>query len=70
MTLRRFWETDSSGIDDNQVLSIEENVILNKAQQSIKFIGGHYRVSIPWREEKILLFNGIMSIAESGDTFR
>ena len=57
MTLRRFWETDNSGIDDNQVLSIEDNLILNKAQQSIKFISGHYRVTIPWREEKISLLN-------------
>ena len=57
MTLRRFWETDNSGIDDNQVLSIEDNLILNKAQQSIKFIGGHYRVAIPWREEKVSLLN-------------
>ena len=57
MTLRRFWETDNSGIDDNQVLSIEDNLILNKAQQSIKFVGGHYRVAIPWREEKVSLLN-------------
>ena len=28
MTLRRFWEIDNSGIDDNQVLSIEDNLIL------------------------------------------
>ena len=57
MTLRRFWEIDNSGIDDNQVLSIEDNLILNKAQQSIKFVGGHYRVAIPWREEKVSLLN-------------
>ena len=57
MTLCRLWETDNSGIDDNQVLSIEDNFILNKVQQSIKFIGGHYRVSIPRRKEKVSLLN-------------
>ena len=57
-TLRRFWETDNSGIDDNQeVLSAEDNLILNKAQQSIQFIDGHYRIAIPWRGEKVSLLN-------------
>ena len=46
MTLRRFWEIDNSGIDDVQVLSAEDNFILDKAQQSIKFIDGHYRIAI------------------------
>ena len=74
MTLRRFWETDNSGIDDNQVLSIEDNLILNKAHQSIKFVGGHYRVAIPLERGKGLiveqLLNGTTSIAEFGDAFR
>ena len=57
-TLRRFWETDNSGIDDNQeVLSVEDNLILKRAQQSIQFIDGHYRIAIPWRGEKVSLLN-------------
>ena len=57
MTLRRFWEIDNSGIDDVQVLSAEDNFILDKAQQSIKFIDGHYRIAIPWKEERVSLLN-------------
>ena len=57
MTLRRFWEIDNSGIDDVQVLSAEDSFILDKAQQSIKFIDGHYRIAIPWKEERVSLLN-------------
>ena len=57
MTLRRFWEIDNSGIDDVQVLYAEDNFILDKAQQSIKFIDGHYRIAIPWNEEIVSLLN-------------
>ena len=56
MTLRRSWEIDNSGIDDVQ-LSTEDNIILDKAQQSIKFIDGHYRIAIPWKEERVSLLN-------------
>lgn len=56
-TLRRFLEIDNSGIDDVQVLSAEDNFILDKAQQSIKFIDGHYRIAIPWKEERVFLLN-------------
>ena len=30
MTLHRFWEIDNNGIDDVQVLSAEDNFILDK----------------------------------------
>ena len=70
-TLRRFWEIDNSGIDDNQeVLSAEDNLILNKAQQSIQFIDGHYRIAIPWRGVIVeQLPHGIASTTESGEAF-
>ena len=38
-------------------LSLEDNLILNKAQQSIKFADGNYRIAIPWRGEKVSLLN-------------
>ena len=57
MTLRRFWEIDNNGVDDVQVLSAEDNFILDKAQQSVKFIDGHYRIAIPGKEERVSLLN-------------
>ena len=57
ITLCRFWETDNSEIDDNQVLSVQDNLILNKAQQSIQFIDSHNRIAIPWRGEKVSLLS-------------
>ena len=57
VTLRRFWEIDNNGVDDVQVLSAEDNFILDKAQQSVKFIDGHYRIAIPWKEERVSLLN-------------
>ena len=52
-TLSRYWETDNTGIDENQeVLSVEDNLILNKAQQSIQFSDGHYRIATPWSGER------------------
>ena len=57
-----FWEIDNNRIDDVQVLSAEDNFILDKAQQSVKFIDGHY--SLEGRESFLVkqLPNGIASI--------
>ena len=57
MSLRRFWEIDNSGINDVKVLYAEDNFILERAQQSIKFIDGHNRIAIPWKEERVSLLN-------------
>ena len=38
-------------------MSAEDNFILDKAQQSVKFLDGHYRIAIPWKEERVSLIN-------------
>ena len=45
------------GIDDVQVLSAEDNFILDKTLQSVKFIDGHYRIAVPWKEERVSLLS-------------
>lgn len=30
---------------------------MDKAQRSIKFVDGHYRIAIPWKEERVSLLN-------------
>ena len=55
ITLRKFWEIDNSGIENFPTLTIEDESILNKAQQSIKYVDGHYKIAIPWKEDEVSL---------------
>ena len=54
-TLRKFWEIDSSGTENPPVLTSEDEAILQKAQQSIRFVNGHYKIAIPWKQDKVIL---------------
>ena len=55
ITLHKFWEIDSSRTENPPVLTIEDEAILQKPQQSIRFVDGHYRVAIPWKLDKVIL---------------
>ena len=47
------WEIDSLGVrnsDDNQ-LNQEEILAMSKVEKSRRWIGEHYEVAIPWKEE-------------------
>ena len=48
--LRRFWEIDSSGIQSLPVMTAEDKMVIDKVQDSIQFVDGHYQVAISWRE--------------------
>ena len=54
--LRKFWEIDSSGIESYPVKS-EDRFVLNKAQQSVKFVDGRYQISTPWKDDVVNLPN-------------
>ena len=45
--LRRFLEIDSSGIESFPVRKDEDRIVLNRAQESIKFADGRYSVATP-----------------------
>ena len=50
---RGMWEIDSLGVrnlDKNQ-LNQEEILAMSKVEKSRQWIGGHYEVAIPWKEE-------------------
>ena len=55
ITLRKFWEVDNSGTECLPSLTMRDEAILKKAQQSIKFVDGHYRIAIPWKEDNVSL---------------
>ena len=53
--LKRFWEIDDMSVlrtgtmGDKPIVRIEEQSALKKAEQSIQFADGMYRVGVPWR---------------------
>jgi len=54
--LQKFWEVDCSAIEGSP-LSCENKTILEKTQVTIQMIDGRYRVSIPWKGDKMVLPN-------------
>ena len=48
--MRQFWEVDSSGVQNLPLMTDEDKMVLDKVQNSIQFVDGHYQVAIPWRE--------------------
>jgi len=50
VVLRQFWEVDSSGVQSLPLMTAEDKMVLDKVQNSIQFVDGHYQVAIPWRE--------------------
>ncbi|XP_065896127.1 uncharacterized protein [Dysidea avara] len=55
--LHRFWEIECSGIENFPVRKDEDRIVLNRAQESIKFIDGRYRITTPWKDTASVLPN-------------
>ena len=56
-TLKRFWEIENCGIErhDTVIITEEENEVLKKLKESIRYTGNGYQVGVPWKDEKPLL---------------
>jgi len=57
VVLREFWEIDSSGMGNLPVLSVNNKMVIDKPESSIKFVDGHYQVAIPWKDDRLSLPN-------------
>ena len=45
--LQRFWEVDTSGIEQAPLLSTEDKLVLDMAQESIKYHDCSYEIGVP-----------------------
>ena len=54
--LQKFWEIDSSAVEGSS-LSCENRRILEYIENTIQLVDGRYRVSIPWKSDKMVLPN-------------
>jgi len=50
LVLRQFWHVDSGGVCSLPVMTAEDRMVLDRIQNSIEFVNGHYQVAIPWQE--------------------
>ena len=62
--MRQFWEVDSSGVQNLPLMTDEDKMVLDKVQNSIQFVDGHYQVAIPWREVGFLIPNNYKMAVE------
>jgi len=46
---------DSSGITDLPFVSKDEQLLLERAGKSLRFIEGHYQIALPWKQEMLQL---------------
>ena len=53
--LRQFWEIDSSGITNLPFVSKDEQLLLERAEKSIRLTEGHYQIALPWKQEMLQL---------------
>ena len=53
--LCQFWEIDSSGITNLPFVSKDEQLLLERAEKSIRFTEGHYQIALPWKQEMLQL---------------
>ena len=58
--LRRFWEVDSSGVEKFPVKNDEDRMVLSRAQESVKFVNGRYRIATPWKDTVSMLPNNYL----------
>ena len=45
LTLKRFWEADTSGTEKISLMKDEDKIVLNKAEKSIVYDDVRYRIS-------------------------
>jgi len=46
------------------LMTDEDKMVLDKVQNSIQFVDGHYQVAIPWREVGFLIPNNYKMAVE------
>ena len=56
-TVNKFWEIEEFPKSDIHQIKPEESYCLEKMESSIKYKNGHYEVSVPWKDSKIVLPN-------------
>jgi len=44
----RFWQVESRGVEKFPVRKDENRIVLSRAQESVKFENGRYRIATPW----------------------
>ena len=49
--LQRFWEVDTSGIEQAPLLNTEDKLVLDMAQESIKYHDCSYEIGVPWKDK-------------------
>jgi len=52
--LQKFWEVDSSAVEVSPI-SCENKRILEHTQSTIQLVDGQYRISMPWKEDRMVL---------------
>ena len=55
VVLQKFWEIDSGGVESLPIQTVEDKMVVEKVEKSIKCVDGHYQVAIPWKENKLSL---------------
>ena len=53
--LHQFWEIDNSGVESLPAITLEEKMVMEQAERSIKFGDDHYQIPIPWKQSNFLL---------------
>ena len=53
--LCQFWEIDSSGITNLPFVSKDEQLLLERAEKSVRFTEGHYQIALPWKQDMLQL---------------
>ncbi|XP_052771184.1 uncharacterized protein LOC128210870 [Mya arenaria] len=54
-TLKQFWEVDSSGTTENNVLTVNEKKVIEKTEKTVKYENEMYTVGLPWKEVNVSL---------------
>ena len=49
--LQRFWEVYTSGIEQTPLLNTEDKLVLDMAQESIKYHDCSYEIGVPWKDK-------------------
>ena len=48
--LQRFWEVDTSGTEQAPLLNTEDKLVLDMAQESIKYHDCSCEIGVPWKD--------------------
>ena len=49
--LQRFWEVDTSGIEQAPLLNTEDKLVLDMAHESIRYHDCSYEIGVPWKDK-------------------